>query len=232
MPRLKPQAKLCPDCCCGRGSDLRAALRHAAWPDSHPGDHEVDRRLARHASASGGGAGGQRAGAALSLRRSGQRAGHAYHIRCVGVECDVLADLRQRRPGDHQGFADGEERRESDAAPRGLEYADGQRSDWLRQAASRWREDLLQGSRGDRRDGRQRRPVALQSESASEEAGAGVSGGDHRRGGPLQRRRCAARPRRVEDESAEHEGQDRRRRHSRRRLEYRAELHGIEWPQE
>ena len=80
------------------------------------------------------------------------------------------------------------------------------------------------GAEAHRGDGRQRRPVAGRSESATEEAGAGVSGGDHRRGGPLQRRGCAARPGRVEVESAEHEGQDRGRRHSRRRLEYRPEL--------
>src|ERR1035438_5150622 len=66
---------------------------------------------------------------------------------------------------------------------------------WRRSAATpRWSEGLLGGRSGPGGDGRRRRPVAGRSESAIKETGAGIPGRDHRLGGPVQRRGCAARP--------------------------------------
>ncbi len=115
MPRLKPQAKLFLIIVVGAGVvfGLRSAMQHGLIPT--PGIMKAMVASRVELPTATGGAGSQRAGAALSHERPGQCVGDAYPVRYLGVERDVRAHLRQRRPGHDQGIADGEEWREPDA---------------------------------------------------------------------------------------------------------------------
>jgi OOP family OmpA-OmpF porin len=146
MPRLKPQAKLFLIVIVGVGVvfGLRSAMQHGLIPTPGIMKSIVASRV--DPSASGGGAGGQRAGPAVSVHHSGQRA--ATHIQFDVWEWNAMFSLIYANGGpdttkgslmEKYGVNLTLHREDSN-------YADEGRPAGLRQATPRRREDLLSGA--------------------------------------------------------------------------------------